>query len=138
MTRCPAALVLGIGISVVPLLTGQKPAARSGKTQQAPKSSPPGSATGHGNGERAVDRLSRMTPEERQKSLSSLPPARRQRIEQNLREFQTMPPAQQDRVRGRKELLDSLPPQRQNQVRRSVQQFLNMPEERQTVVNQEM
>jgi hypothetical protein len=142
MTRRHAAISLRLGLLsllLTPVFAGQKQAhgggaagaPRSGKTQQAKE------ADNH-PGEQAVDRLSRMTPEEREKWLSSLPPARRQRIEQNLREFQKMPPAQQDRVRGRQELLNSLPPQRQNQVRRSVQQFLNMPEERKTVVSQEM
>jgi hypothetical protein len=114
---------------------GQNAAPRTRRTQQVP--TPPQKPESH-PGERAIDRLSRMTPDEREKLLASLPPARRRRIEQNLREFQKMPPAQQDRVRGRHQLLDSLPPQQQNQVRRSVQQFLNMPEQRKAVISQEM
>jgi hypothetical protein len=162
MTRRHAVLSPGLGLLVSALLSfslvtsalaGQKqphpPAVappRPARAQPAPKSSAPGRAPAQGNrqklenqpGEQALDRLSRMTPEQREKWLSSLPPARRQRIEQSLREFQKMPPAQQNRLRSQQELLNSLPQQRQNQVRRSVQQFVNMPEERKAVVKQEM
>jgi Protein of unknown function (DUF3106) len=125
--------LLGLGLSPTTAFAAQKQAPKSAagaqRNQRAPDSRP---------GAQALEKLSRMTPAQREKWLSSLPPARRQRIEQNLREFQKMPPAQQNRVRGRQELLNSLPPQRQNQVRHSVQQFLNMPEERKAVVKQEM
>ena len=142
MTRRNAALSLGLVTGwLTPALLGQNPARSAGAAaspREAGRSqSPPKSSVPH-PGEQAVGRLSRMTPEEREKWLSSLPPARRRRIEQNLREFQEMPPAQQDRVLSRQALLDSLPPQRQNQVRRSVQQFLNIPEDRKEVLNQEM
>src|SRR5436305_13384601 len=105
MTRRVAAvsLVLVTGWPT-PALLGQKPA-RSAAAAAGPRtargSQPRAKSSLPRPGGQAVDRLSRMTPEEREKWLSSLPPARRQRIEQNLREFQKMTPAQQDRVRGR-------------------------------------
>lgn len=87
-------------------------------------------------GELAVDRLSRMTPQQRERALSSLPPARRLRLEQKLREFENLPPAQQDRVRSRLELLNSLPPQRQAQVRRSMREFNQMAPDRRQPIGQ--
>jgi len=138
MTVRGAILQIFVTLTLLPALSAQKPPrARAGagemkiqqNAQQRPVARP---------GQRALERLSRMTPEERERALSQLPPARRQKIEQSLREMQNVPPAQQNRIRTRLELLNSLPPQRQNQVRRSLRQFLNMPDERKAVLNREM
>ena len=71
-------------------------------------------------GEQLFDRLMRMTPEDREKALSQLPPKRRQQLEQRMRNFQALPPAVQTRRLDRLERLNSLPPQRQNEVRQSM------------------
>src|SRR5690606_28395476 len=41
---------------------------------------------------RIIERLSRMSPEEREKLLNTLPPPRRRMVERNLQRFQEMPP----------------------------------------------
>jgi hypothetical protein len=87
-------------------------------------------------GEQLVDRLSRMTPEEREQALSRLPPAQRANIEQRIQEFQKLPPAIQERTLSRLERLRSLPPQKQNQVRRSMKQYNDLPEDRKMAINQ--
>jgi hypothetical protein len=87
---------------------------------------------------RPVERLMNMSPEERQKALQNLPPARRERLERRLTEIQKLPTAQQNRIMTRQQMLNSLPPERQVQVRRSVRQFVNMPEDRRAVINEEL
>jgi hypothetical protein len=89
-------------------------------------------------GEQLLDKLSRMTPEEREQALSRLPPAQRANIERRIRNFQKMPPAAQERTLSRLERLNSLPPQKRNQVRRSMKQFNDLPEDRKMAINEEL
>lgn len=89
-------------------------------------------------GERALERLERMTPEQRSKALANLPPQRRQEIEQKLDEFDRLPPEERLRVRNQLERMNSLPPQRQNQVRRSIRQFQDLPDDRKLLVRREL
>jgi hypothetical protein len=97
----------------------------------------PNSADAH-PGERALERLERMTPEQRSKALANLPPRRRQEIEQKLDEFDRMPPEERLRVRNQLERMNRLPPQRQNQVRRSIRQFQDLPDDRKLLVRREL
>jgi hypothetical protein len=85
-----------------------------------------------------VDRLRNMTPQDRDRFLSKIPPERREKIERRLGELQKLPPAMVDRLRTRQEMLNSFAPPRQNQIKRSMQQFLNMPDDRRATLNQEI
>lgn len=87
---------------------------------------------------RTIDRLSKMTPEERAKALAAIPPERRANIERRLSDFEKLPPAQQQRVRSRLEKLNALPPARQREVRQSMRDFNALPQDRKTALNQEM
>lgn len=89
-------------------------------------------------GEEILGKLSQMTPEDLEKSLASLPPARREQIEKRIRNFQQLPPAAQKRTLDRLARLNSLPPLRQNEVRRSMTEFNQLPQERKKQLNQEM
>jgi Protein of unknown function (DUF3106) len=89
-------------------------------------------------GDRALRRFSRMTPEERQRWLATLPPKRRQQILQKFRRFQNLPPDDRDRVATRLERLHSLPPERQTEVRRSLQQLQTLPDDRKITIRREM
>jgi hypothetical protein len=89
-------------------------------------------------GPQLLNRLAQMTPEEREKALSRLPPAQRENLERQIRNFQQLPPAAQERRLDRAERLNSLPPQQQNQVRRSANQLRNLPEDRRMAINQEL
>jgi hypothetical protein len=89
-------------------------------------------------GEQLFTRLERMTPEQREKALSQLPPARRAQIEKRIQNFQKLPPAVQERRLDRLERLNSLPPREQAQVRRSVNQLQNLPDDRRRAINQEL
>jgi hypothetical protein len=89
-------------------------------------------------GEELFDKLERMTPEEREKALSQLPPAQRANIEKRIRNFQKLPPAQQERRLEQLERLNSLPPKEQAQVRRSMNQRNNLPDDRKMAINREL
>lgn len=144
-------LPLAFGLLLCPALRGQKPQ-RAGNVARPPATRPaaprpsaprppapanPAPAPQHRPGEQ-IDRLMKMSTQERQKVLAKVPPERRQNIEKRLGELQKLPPATVARIRTRQELLNSFPPQRQNQIKRSVKQFLDMPEERRGTINQEL
>jgi hypothetical protein len=88
-------------------------------------------------GEQLFDKLERMTPEEREKALSQLPPAQRANIEKRIRNFQKLPPAQQERRLEQLERLNSLPPKEQARVRRSMNQLTDLPDDRKMAINRE-
>ena len=79
-----------------------------------------------------------MSPEEREKWLSTLPPERRQNIERQINAIQKLPQTLQNRRLRQAEMLQSLPPMRQNQVRRSLNQFTQLPEDRKVLINREL
>lgn len=89
-------------------------------------------------GEQVFDKMMHMTPDEREKALSKLGPARRAQIEQRIRNFEKLPPAAQTRRLDRLERLNSLPLQRQNQVRKSMRDLQDLPQERRMAVNREL
>jgi len=75
----------------------------------------PGGAAGPGGQMPAIiERLERMTPEQRQAFLDSLPPGRRARVEQRLREWEQLTPEQRARlVREFRRFRDLTPAQQQ-------------------------
>ena len=93
-------------------------------------------------GDTAIDRWNQMPPEQREKALQQLPPARqqavRERIQQFNRHFGNMAPQQQMRLRNMYEHFSKLPPDRQNLVRRELRQLQNIPDARRKVVGQEL
>ena len=119
---------------------GHPPAARAANRASSPS---PGGQPHPGDpvlhpGERALERLENMTPEQRAKALQNLPLQRRQEIEQKLEVYDRLSPSERVRLRNQAERLASLPPQRQNQVRRSMQQFQNLPDDRKMMVKREL
>lgn len=84
-----------------------------------------------------IDRLERMTPEERDRALSKLPPERRKRVEERLAEFDSLPPAERERLRNRLETFTQLPPERQDATRRLFARFNLLTQERRQVVREE-
>ena len=89
-------------------------------------------------GERALERLERMTPDERSKALANLPAQRRQEIEQKLEQFDRLPAEERTRIRNQLERMNRLPPEKQNEVRRSIRQFRELPNDRRLVVRREL
>lgn len=86
-----------------------------------------------------LEKLLNMSPEEREKTLSKLPPDQRQRVQNRLNNLDRMNPAQRQQNLERARQLEQLPPQRRQAVTRQIQsmnglsiadqrQFLHSPE----------
>jgi predicted Fe-S protein YdhL (DUF1289 family) len=75
----------------------------------------------HGN---ALDRWNRMTPEQRQRALSKLPPDH-------------LPEAQREGLRERYEQFLQLPPAKQEVVRKEIREFNQLPDERRQTLSKE-
>src|ERR1700683_5648224 len=122
-------LMLGLAMS----LLGQHQMGRA-----APKAAPGAGAPGSNKNRRTiVDKWNRMTPEEREKALSRLPPERRKKIEDQLNQYNSLSPAQRRDLRSRYAGFNQLPPEKQNQARRLYQQFGRLPEDRRAPVQSE-
>jgi hypothetical protein len=117
-----AALVL-----VTAPLAAQERANRGGADPQRP-------APRIGNPGRVVQQLMRMTPEERERALEKLPPARQARIREQLQRFDSLPKAEQERRLRLAEMFAGLPPEKQDLVRRQIKAFNDLPEDRRRIV----
>jgi hypothetical protein len=118
-----AALVL-----LIAPLGGQERVNRDGAEQQqrpAPRIGNPGNV---------VQQLMRMTPEQRERALEKLPPARQARIREQLQRFDSLPKAEQERRLRLAEMFANLPPEKQDLVRRQIKAFNELPEDRRRVV----
>src|SRR5436190_18557983 len=61
-----------------------------------------------------IERLNRMTPEQRQRALDRLPPERREKVERRLENFNALPPEEKDRLRQQYQAFQKLPPEKQD------------------------
>ena len=149
----PILVSLLAGMLVVPAWAGQRQARGGGaRAAQAPRAQAPRpAAEGKANGpnaqprqpdnhpgEQVFSKVMRMSPQDRDRALAKLPPARREQIEQRIRNFENLPPAAQERRLDRLERLNSLPLQRQNQVRKSMKDLQQLPDDRKAAVNREL
>lgn len=83
-----------------------------------------------------INRLMNMTPEEREKFLSNLPPQRREALEQRLAKLDQMPPDQKAELNRRFQELQKLSPVRRQAVRDELQTLRGLrPVERRARVN---
>jgi Protein of unknown function (DUF3106) len=80
--------------------------------------------------------LYRMTPEQRERVLEKLPPARQAQLRQHLAEFDSLPPAEQQRLIRGADKLASMPPEREREIRQSWQAFQKLPQERRQAIRQ--
>jgi len=85
-----------------------------------------------------LERLTKLTPDQRNRALASLPPARREKIEQQLADYQRMKPEERAKVLDRYNRMQALPPQKQRQVRASIQQFAALPQPRKALVGKQL
>lgn len=81
-----------------------------------------------------LDRLERMSPEQRQRFLDRLAPERRQRLQSLLRRYESMTPEERDRVRHQYGWFHQLPPERQEAARQLFRRFNELPEDRRRAV----
>src|SRR5579862_9740874 len=85
----------------------------------------------------AIDRWNQMSPEERERELAKLPPARARVIRERIARYNQMPPDQKNEMRGRLEEFRELPPEKQEIVRQRRQELLKLPPERRRLVRSE-
>jgi hypothetical protein len=93
--------------------------------------------TGPGSAENQ-SKLLKLSPEQRNKALSALPPGRRAMIEKRLNDYQQMPEPQLARALEHLRRMQSLPPQKQNQVRASTKKFVELPQPRHGLVQKQL
>lgn len=114
---------------------GVCPAVYAWPAQKKPPASPPPpriAKPGKANQpkENPVDQLERfqqLSPQDREKELSKLPPARRARVEQQLANLAKLTPQQRARRLERLRTLQSLPPARRQAVRQEIQDLRSLP-----------
>lgn len=85
-----------------------------------------------------LERLNRMTPEERQRALDRLPPERRARVQERLDRLNAMPPAARERLREQYDEFQKLPPEKQETVRRAFRDLNQLPEDRRPALRREI
>ena len=88
--------------------------------------------------ENSIDRWNRMSPEERERELAKLPPARARLIRQRIRRYNQMNPGEQQALRERYQTFSQLPPERQQVVRERLQEFRQLPVARRPIVHAEV
>lgn len=90
------------------------------------------------NPETALDRWFRMSPEERERELAKLPPARARLIRQQLRRYSEMSPEEKEKLRKRYQTFSQLPPDLQQTVRERLREFRQLPVARQVAVHRQV
>jgi len=86
----------------------------------------------------AVERFSRMSPEQRQRMLEKLPPERKAKVEQRLERFNNLPPETKKRLRDEFDRFQQLSPDQQDTVRKTFRVFNELPQERRPAVRREL
>lgn len=101
-----------------------------------PRRNPAGPRAGRplGPGPAVMDRIERMTPEERRRVLDRLPPERRKLVEERLKQFSQLPPEERARLRRRLDRFAQLPPQQQEAARMLFGRFNRLPEARRNLL----
>ena len=85
-----------------------------------------------------LERLRRMTPQQRERVLSLMAPERRRRIETRLNELDQMNDAQRERLERRLQSFRELPPAERQNMRSLAQQLNQMGQPRRRIVRQEL
>jgi len=85
-----------------------------------------------------LERLAKLSPEQRNRALAALPPARRAKILQQLSDYLKMRPEERAKVLDRYHRMQALPPQKRAQVRVSLQQFAGLPQPRKALVRRQL
>ncbi|HET6205692.1 MAG TPA: DUF3106 domain-containing protein [Terracidiphilus sp.] len=74
----------------------------------------------------AVERFLQMSPEDRERAVSQLPPERRQQMEERLNRLQQLPPEQAQRLQDVYPAFMNLRPVRRQAVRQEIQELRQM------------
>lgn len=113
-----------LAATVAPVVYAQRPMARR-PAQGRPR-------------EALIERWNQMTPEERDRALRSLPPARRAQIERRLEEYRRLPPEEKERLRRKFSAFNELSPEKQRQMRMVYRRFRELPETRRGPMTRQM
>lgn len=114
-----------------------QPRAQNAQGRQA-NANPKAQAKNQARADDTFLKLMKMTPDEREKALSVLPPAQRDRILNRIENFQKQKPEQQERRLSQLERLNALPLAEQTKVRQSLKEQQALPPDRKRAVNQEL
>ena len=85
-----------------------------------------------------VEKLSRMTPAQRQRALSKLPPERRDKIEKELDDYNHLSQRERQQLFDRYRNFQELPPQKQEAMRRAFRRLGAVPEDRRVILREEV
>lgn len=85
-----------------------------------------------------LDRLQRMTPDEREKLFESIPEGRRAGVRRRFDAYNRLSPEERERLGEHLVAFVNMPPQRQELARAVFRRFATMPAERQSVMQAEM
>ena len=120
MSRFPAAVLLALALSGT---ADAQP--RGGRRPEVPP-------------HLVMERLSRMTPGERDRLFSKLPPERRSLLEERLGKYSKMPSEAKERLRDEYNSFQQLPADKQEEVRKLYKQFSELPEDRRPALRKEL
>lgn len=125
--------VLGFGLGIL-LAAASAPPAKAQKAQQVP-GRPAAQAQLPPN---AIDRWNRMSPQERERELAKLPPARARQIRERIRWYNHMAPEERQALRQRYQTFSQLPPDKQQIVRQRLRENHEFPLARQLAIHSEI
>jgi hypothetical protein len=127
MSRVIAAMAVLVVWGIVSPAAAQKVPS---KPAPPPKVAPKGQAWVKAPAPDPVQELKefqKMSPEERQKELAKLPPARRAHVEQQMAKLDSMTPEQRERMLNRLETMQRLSPDRRQAVNDEIQNVRALP-----------
>lgn len=85
-----------------------------------------------------VQRLSQMTPEQRERVLEQLPPERQAQMRKQLERFDNLPQARKERLSRLAQPLMALPPEKQRLVNQGIFGINHLPDDRKPPVSKEL
>lgn len=130
-----------IALLLIPAAWGEKkppvpktPVPKS-KPERGPGGGPPAPRRAS---EEQIDKLSKMSPTDRQKALSTLPTERREKLETRLNKLDNMTPAERARRETQLQKFNSLPEGQQVRVRELAKKLQSLPDDRRVAVRREL
>jgi hypothetical protein len=116
-----------------------KPAPAAKPAKEAPPNNPGGAPKGRAtlpNPDNPIDRLLRMTPEQRERAIEKFPPQQQANFRKRFENFDKQTEAQKQRQLQHLDEFWTLPPDKQNLVRDQINAFKALPEDRLVIVRQ--
>ncbi|MEP7363691.1 MAG: DUF3106 domain-containing protein [Acidobacteriota bacterium] len=132
-TRIAAAFALWAIVAMAPAVAQIRPKGGFG----FPKG-PIGSGRNAAQFQMQLDRLQKMSPEERRKALDALPEGRREQFERRLEAYSHMTPSERERLARQLNNFQQLPPERQKAIRQMRKQLSEMPPRRRRLMAREV